>query len=228
MYGLRITFVLLLLMYRNCSDECLKNAKSLLEDAKILLKRKRYGSAQSLSITAMEEVGKAIILEFVDLGIIEKEKAKNMITNHPPKRKIMLGMEKGKLLPDQSKRRSGDYLDKDNFEGKLKLIGEQLQKEMDDFNKRRNILFVEVNIDKGEVKSSPKDCNETDSMTVFRKSTDYLTFGEILCKRLRNNQECEGYTNNFGITQDAVDFFFNFRNDRETLDKTLSISYDEA
>ena len=76
-------------MYSNCSDECLRNAERLLNDSKILLERKKYASAQSLSITALEEVGKAIILELVDLNYYDKNLAKKSVYNHKPKKVIM-------------------------------------------------------------------------------------------------------------------------------------------
>jgi AbiV family abortive infection protein len=221
-------------MYRKCSDECLENANSLLEAAKTLLKRKKYAIAQSLSITALEEVGKSIILELVELGVFDSGIADKAINKHKHKRAIMLGFKKGLVIPDLSNPdKKNEYFIGYVDQSRLKLIGEKILNELDLLDeKRENGLYVEVDFDSGKIKSSPKDCVESEALIALKDSSDFLTLGKILIKKFRSiTKEAneEGTTvNNFSISQEDIDYFFNFWNNAELLDKTLSIGYDEA
>jgi len=70
------------LLYTKGSQECLQNADRLLNDAKTLLSRGSFGTAQSLGVTAMEEVGKAIILGLSDLDLVGKEIVEDAMKKH--------------------------------------------------------------------------------------------------------------------------------------------------
>ena len=215
-------------MYQNCSAECLKNAESLLEDAKILLDRKKYASAQSLSVTALEEVGKAIILELVDLNYYDKDLAKKSIYNHKPKRAILKAIEKGKVLIDQINRSPGaPSITKE----KMKQLGEELLTELNSLESNRvNGLYLEIDFDKGKIKSSPRDCNESDAIASIEEADKYVELGKILCNILREIQKCDGTINNLRLIleTDNYDNFWKDDNNTRKPDKTLTISYDES
>ena len=84
-------------MYSLGSEECLKNAERLLNDAQILLDKGSLGSAQTLSVTAYEEISKSIILEFANLNFAEKKVVEESMKNHDLKKALMLAIEKGSL-----------------------------------------------------------------------------------------------------------------------------------
>jgi AbiV family abortive infection protein len=213
-------------MYRKCSNECFENAKSLLESAEALLKKKKYAIAQSLSITALEEVGKSIILELVELSLFDKSIANKVICIHKRKTAIMLGLKNGLVIPDQKNADFIGYVD----QGRLKLIGEKTLTELDLLHeKREKGLYVDVDVDTGKIKSSPKDCSKSEALITIKNSNDFRIFGKTLVKKLRNISKEEGTTiNNFRISQEDVDYFFSFWNNAKILDKTLTIGYDEA
>ena len=92
-------------MYSQGSIECLKNSKSLFRVARMSLQQKYFGIAQSLTVTAIEEAGKAIILELANLNYFEKEVVKNSMYDHRPKKLLFLAIEKGLLFVEQLDRR---------------------------------------------------------------------------------------------------------------------------
>ena len=72
-------------MYAQGSIECLKNSKRLFRAARVSLQENSFGVAQSLIVTAIEEAGKAIILELANLNYFDKEVVESSMRNHRPK-----------------------------------------------------------------------------------------------------------------------------------------------
>jgi AbiV family abortive infection protein len=72
-------------MYTQGSKECLANAEHLLKDATLLLQNKSFGATQSLMVTAIEEVGKAIILELANLNYVGEAVVEQAMRDHLPK-----------------------------------------------------------------------------------------------------------------------------------------------
>jgi len=85
-------------MYTVRSEECLRNAEALLEDAGILMKTGRFGTAQSLSVVSIEETGKAIILALADLNYFGKDVVSIAMRTHTPKKVMLAGVEQSKML----------------------------------------------------------------------------------------------------------------------------------
>jgi len=74
-------------MNRMFAESCkkgLNNTESLLSDAKKLMNVQSFGVAQSLSVIAYEEVGKAVILGLADLDRVPKSVAALAMEKHPP------------------------------------------------------------------------------------------------------------------------------------------------
>lgn len=100
-------------MYDQGSQECLNNAGRLFEDATILLQNKSFGTAQSLTVTALEEAAKAMILELANLNYVGKKVVKQSMYRHRPKKLILLALEKGLLFIGQiDRRRTRPLIDK--------------------------------------------------------------------------------------------------------------------
>ena len=212
-------------MFRDCSDECLKNAESLIEDAKILVERKKYASAQSLSITALEEAGKAIILELVDLNYYDKNLAKKSIYSHKSKKAIMKAIKNGMILTDQINREPGNAI---ITQEKMKELGEKFLADMNSLNNNRlKGLYVEIDFDTGKVKSSPRDC--TDTSASIEEASKYISLGKFLCDIFRQIKASKNTVNNLRILDSENDDYPAFWKSRSKKpDKTVSISYDES
>lgn len=201
-------------MYSLGSQECLKNAEKLLDDAKILMDRKSFGTAQSLSVTALEEVGKAIILELADLNYVGKDVVERSMKDHIPKKLIMQAIEKGLVLRDEIVRVVGKArIDKEEVNNLLKL----LKRDVDSLeSKRQNGLYVQINVTDGSIEKSPTTIS-ANNVHVFVERVAYsVRLGKILCGLFRE----------FKQRRDQVTIN-NLRILRDKLDET-TISYDEA
>ena len=99
------------------------NAERKLDDASFLLDKKSFGSAQSLCVIALEEMAKAIILEFADLNYVGGDVVKDSMRHHPSKQTIIEAFEKGILfvgsLDFRDKESKNDMDDKFIDMGKL-------------------------------------------------------------------------------------------------------------
>jgi AbiV family abortive infection protein len=213
-------------MLNNCSNECLRNAESLMEDANILLERKKFSSAQSLSITALEEVGKAIILELVDLNYYDKILAKKSIYSHKSKKAIIKAIENGMVLIDQINRAPEDV---SITQEKMKELGEKLLSEMNSLeNNRLNGLYVEIDIETGRIISSPKDCSENDATSSVEEAKKYVLLGRVLCDVFREIKACKGAVNNLRIQFPSEESYDLWKSITRKRDRTLTISFDES
>jgi AbiV family abortive infection protein len=110
-------------MYTQSSKECLLNAEQQIEDAKSLIEKGSFGIAQSLGVTAFEEIGKAVILELANLGFVSRRVIKMAMHDHRPKRVMLIGIEQSKLLLGENlaSQASQYILDKNRLE---KVMGE--------------------------------------------------------------------------------------------------------
>ena len=112
------------------SIHCVKNAKRLSEDAKLLFESKRYSSCVSLAVLALEELGKSFML----LDACEKKQE----VGSRDWRKFKLHPEKIKFLIDYLREDSDDESHKRSFNEIANLMSVLLKKKM-------NSLYVDWN-----------------------------------------------------------------------------------
>lgn len=174
-------------MFTDGSKECLRNAVELLENAQLLFDKSSFGVAQSFAIVAMEEAGKAVILELANLGLVTKEVVELAMKKHSLKKIVIVGIQQSKLLlgkelVDQAK----EYVIKD------KKSLEELEKEIqvnDLERKRQNGFYVDINSENGTVKNTPADVNQTDALLMIKQVEIYLKVCTALCEIFRDWQK---------------------------------------
>jgi len=171
-------------MYVQGSQECLKNAEHLFEDATTLLRNGSFGSAQSLAVHAIEEAAKAIILELANLDYIEKEVVEQSMWAHPPKKLVLLAMEKGLLFAGNIDRRYDKkcVIDK----GRMQELERALKAGLKDMeNKRQNGFYVKVDVSNGAIVNSPNNLKESEIEGFARKAESFLKLCKHLCRLFR-------------------------------------------
>lgn len=174
-------------MFTNGSKECLRNAMGLLENAQLLFDKSSFGVAQSLAIVAMEEAGKAVILELANLGLVTKEVVKLAMRKHSLKKIVIVGIQQSKLLlgkelVDQAK----EYIIKD------KKSLEKLEKEIrvnDLERKRKKGFYVDINPENGTVKNTPAGVSKIDALLMIKQIEIYLEVCTHLCEIFRDWQK---------------------------------------
>jgi AbiV family abortive infection protein len=175
-------------MYSVGSQECLRNAELLLEDAKALMGTMRLGTAQSLGVTSMEEVGKALVLELADLNYLGKDVVDIAMHEHAPKHVVLVGIEQSRILIGENlvQRANEFVIDKTRF----KSIQVQMKPEIQDVEKlRQNGLYVDVDSDNGRIKNSPANVQAENVQALLNRAEIFLTLGKILCKTFRDIEE---------------------------------------
>jgi AbiV family abortive infection protein len=175
-------------MYSAGSQECLRNAELLLEDAKTLMRIMRLGTAQSLSVTSMEEVGKALILELADLKYLGKDVVDIAMYKHPPKHVVLVGIEQSRILLGESlvQRANEFVIDKARFQS----IQVQMEPEIHAMLElRKNGLYVDVDPDDGRIKNSPANVQAENVQALLNRAEIFLTLGKILCRTFRDIEE---------------------------------------
>lgn len=172
-------------MYTKGSEECLNNAERLLADAKALMEKGSFGAAQSLSVTCLEEVGKAIILELANLNIVGKDVVDLAMRTHFPKKVILVGIEKSTLiLGENLVREAGDYIINKT---RLENFKKQMNADLQDLEKRRtNGFYVQVNPEDGSISHSPNRVDQLDARSLIGKADVFLKLGRALCEVFRN------------------------------------------
>jgi AbiV family abortive infection protein len=191
-------------MYSKGSAECLSNAEKLLDDARILLNKSSFGSAQSLGITALEEVGKAIILELANLNYVDREVVKKAMREHLTKQTLVKIIEKGIEFDEFFVRATGNYaIDK------CKLYELKKQMKLDTAfleGKRKDGLYVDVNVD-GSIDKSPSKIKKLDAQNIVEYADSFLRLGKVLCELFRDLKTGNvDYVNNLGIFKDFQGF----------------------
>lgn len=194
-----------------CYAECIQNAESFLKTAEILLEKRKYGIAQSLSITAIEEAGKAIILELVRYGKFGKNYAKDVINKkHEVKRGLLKAIENGIILIDDINRDTNYKIDRTQ----MKTLITKLKSQLSPWEKtRQDGLYVRVDVKKCKIISSPRSFSAEDTVDLIFETRDIINFVEGVSQLLR-----ESYGNS-GATINNVEQFL--------LGK-WTLSYDEA
>ena len=185
-----------------------------MDDAKALLNKGSAGTAQTLSVTALEEVGKAIILELTNLNYIGKDVAERSMKDHIPKKVIVQAIEKGLVLRDEIVRETGEARigrkEVDSLLKKLKTDVDSLE------SRRQDGLYVQINVTDGSIEKSPMTINETDVKEFIEIVAYFVGLGKILCGLFREFKQRGHFVtiNNLRVLHDKPD---------ET-----TISYDEA
>jgi AbiV family abortive infection protein len=175
-------------MYSVGSQECLLNAELLLGDAKTLLGFMRLGTAQSLGVTSMEEVGKALVLDLADLNYLGKDVVDIAMHEHAPKHVVLVGIEQSRILLGESliQRAKEFVIDRARF----KSIQTQMKPEIQDVEKlRQNGLYVDIDSDDGRVKNSPANVQAENVQALLNRAEIFLTLGKILCRTFREIEE---------------------------------------
>jgi AbiV family abortive infection protein len=143
--------------------ECLVNAEALLDDAKSLMDKGRYGIAQSLSVLSMEEGAKAVILELANLKLVGEDVIKKSMKNHSPKQVMLVGLEQSKIFLD--KKLVGevtDYVIED--EQALRRLEKPLREGIRNLEKQKQDgLYVDVDPKSGQITSSPNYVGRNDT-----------------------------------------------------------------
>ena len=186
------------------SAECLNNAERLLDDARMLLNKRSFGSAQSLGITALEEVGKAIILELANLNYVDEKVVEKSMTCHLTKTTFIKIIEKSIKFHELYVRKAGDYaIDKSKlyeFEKEIKSDTRRLEV------MRQDGLYVQVNVVNGSVDKSPIKINKRYASNVVEYANSFLKLGKALCELFRRLKCGEvDYVNNIEISKDFRD-----------------------
>lgn len=171
-------------MYTKGSEECLHNAELLINDAKTLMDNGSFGTAQSLSVTAFEEIGKAVILELANLNYVGKDIVHRAMYKHPPKKVILVGIEQSKLLLGENlASQASEYIiDKTRLK--------KLEKQMKDINhlenERQNGFYVRVDPKDGSIRNSPRRVSAENAQSLINKADVFLNLGKTLCEFFRN------------------------------------------
>lgn len=191
-------------MYAQGSQESLRNAEHLFEDAMTLSRNKSFGSAQTLIVTAIEEAAKAIILELTNLNYFGKEVAEQSMRVHPPKKLVLFAMEKGLLFVDQIDRRDGrSVIDNTRIEELEKRFKVDLR---DMENRRQNGFYVKVDINNGAILNSPNNVKKSETGEFAKRAESFLKLCKTLCGIFREYRVVDRNTfrNNLRIFQEDM------------------------
>ncbi len=167
-------------MYIKGSIECIENSKRLLQNAELLHEHESYGVAQSLAILALEEAGKAVILDLASLGFVTKKVVRHSMYNHTIKKIITLGINNANFLIGKEliNARALDIKD-------IKLL--ELTGELKELEKKRqNGLYVEVNSENGDIISTPLNINSKKALFIIEQVKVYQKICETLCQIFRD------------------------------------------
>ncbi len=189
-------------MYSAGSLECLKNARKLLNDAILLTRKKSFGTAQSLGVTAFEEIGKAIILELANLNYVEKDVVEKAMKAHIPKKVIVQAIEKGLVLRDNIARKAEIAIITEEEVNRLMKILKHDVKSLED--RRQKGFYVQVNINDGRIENSPLAVNETEVEEFIKEVVSSFDIALLLISTFRvfRNQADEDIINNLKIWRD--------------------------
>lgn len=160
---------------------CFSNASSLIDDAETLFKRKSYGHASFLALSAIEEISKAYFYALHRAEIEKSDELDKDVTQHNSKFNVFLFS----LLTDSTQRhiQNGNTqitkpLDIDDFVD----IGKDWDSAMSDlWNFRNQSLYVD------HVKGkwfSPLDAKPVDAQSWIDAAKDMRTKFEPQCKKL--------------------------------------------
>jgi AbiV family abortive infection protein len=186
-------------MYSAGSLECLKNAKKLLNDATLLIRRKSFGTAQSIGVTALEEIGKAIILNYVEKNVVEKA-----MKDHVPKKVIVQAIEKGLVLRDNIARKAEKAtITEEGVNQLMKMLKHDVSSLE---GKRQKGFYVQVNINDGRIENSPLSINGTGVNEFINEVFSFFDIALLLISTFRafRNQADEDIINNLKILRDNV------------------------
>ena len=171
-------------MYAQGSEECLKNAERLLEGAIILIRNNSLGPAQSLIVTAIEEAGKAIILELANVNYVGKEVIKQSMYDHRPKKAVLFAIEKGLLFVDRIDRTEGksriDRAEMDKLKKALEADLGNLER------KRQNGFYVQVDVNNGAILNSPSTIGKFKIEKSVKRARVFLKLSTLLCELIRD------------------------------------------
>ena len=172
-------------MYSEGSEECLLNAENLIKDANILIEARGFGSAQSLCVIAIEEIGKAIILELANLRHVDQDFVGMAMRDHRPKKVVLLGIEQSRLLlGDDLAKEADQYIIDQN---KLKELAREMQVEILGLEKKRQEgFYAQVDPKDGGITSSPRSISKENASLLAKKAEIYLKVGRVLCELFSN------------------------------------------
>lgn len=187
-------------MYSKGSEECLHHAESLIDDARMLMDRRSFGTVQSLSVTALEEVGKAIILELANLNYAKKDIVNIAMYKHPPKKVVLVGIEQSKLLlgEDLVNQASEFIIDKTRLEKLEKHPN--IREGIEHFEgKRQKGFYVDVDPEDGSIRNSPTRISPESAQSLVNRAEVFLELGKALCKIFRDVKKRKATLSTFAI-----------------------------
>lgn len=168
-------------MYIDGSLECLRNAESLANDAEMLINNHSFAVAQSLSVIALEEASKALILGLSDLDYVKKDVVEIAMRKHPLKKIVLVGIEQSRLLlGDELIHKAEEFV---HDEASLKELGKEWIDEIQQLEKsRQNGFYVDVNAENGTIKNSPRRAEPEDAQSLLNRARVFLQLAKILCQ----------------------------------------------
>lgn len=214
-------------MYSKGSEACLHNAEKLLQSARLLFDGSSYGSAQSLAISSIEEAGKAVILELVDLSRIPKEAIKLAMKGgiaHSLKKIVAVGIQHHKFLLNKELVGEAQELttrDKDSVKNLLKDI------RVSDLEARRqNGLYVNIDYQNGSITNDPARLNSKEVNLLIRQAQTYLDLCNAVCRILRELKTRPSLSS-FKIRRVDVPTMQQLDSGLSDSDQTITIVFDE-
>ena len=120
-------------LYEKAASAAYENAIDLIDDADILIAKRKFARAQALLVLACEEFAKMMLYKFYSVGIVKQEEFKefeNAIINHTPKIKLFKKLIAGTSVVSQNKEKVRDMVL--NQKKSIREVLESLQKEMEE------------------------------------------------------------------------------------------------
>jgi len=199
-----------------------------LDDAKSLMDKGRYGTAQSLSVLSMEEGTKALILELANLQLVGENVIKETMKKHSPKQAMLVGLEQSKIFLGKTMiGEVKDYVIED--EQALRRLEGVLKKDITKLEKQKqNGLYVNVDPRSGQITSSPNYVDRNGAQESLRRAQGHLLLARVLsnvfCEHFRLARKRGATINNLRILRDAEKQPY-YAGDQP--DQSLTIIFDE-
>jgi len=189
---------------------CLKNAKSLLEDAELLIKKKSYGHAKFLIISAIEETNKAFLLAS---PITNYQEIRKDIREH--KKKIFpfvlsqFSKSNDKYLADlATKILRKEPLTRNELISSIRDSSKSIQATEETIKSRMRGLYVDY---ESERWISPFDISKKDVSELFKLAKEYFEYFYKLCYAIFSAQQDQvrsAYAVACNIQASVVEYLF--------------------
>ena len=150
---------------RTLLNSCLDNAKQLTDSAEILFEKKMYSVSVTLSILAMEELGKRVILKsYIWAEDNDKERGKLWGNFHSHKKKLYWALQRFWSLDENTKNSS-----KNGYISLMFKQSEQLKLDTELINQIKQ-LTTYVNIIDGEIVNPRRYAKKTEIASILKLS----------------------------------------------------------